>query len=322
MRSKASVVARARPSVAVAGGLHRVALGDEAIAQRELQAGLVFDEQQASVGHQRLTQLRRRPRPSAGASSERRAARESAASSAGRQMVKVLPRPGSLCQLDPAAVGVDDPPHQAQARARCPGSGWPRRRGRGRTARTPAAARRRRGRDRGRPRRCALRAATACRPATRAPAPSGRRRAYFTALPTRFCTADCSDGPSPTSDGSSLAISSSTVDAGPFGVERGVLHGVVDHVGRRERRHRQRPPRAEAGQLQHPLHRLAQPPRFGLDGGAVALDPRRIADHAVGEVAGGRVDHGHRRAQLVRHRGHELHLLPGERLRRGAPTPR
>ena len=38
-------------------------------------------------------------------------------------------------------------------------------------------------------------------------------------------------------------------------------------------------------------------------------------DDAVGEVLGGRADHGERRAQLVRDSGHELHLLPGQPLR-------
>ncbi len=45
--SNGSPVARVDREVAVAGGLDRVALGRQPIAQRQLQAGLVFNEEKA-----------------------------------------------------------------------------------------------------------------------------------------------------------------------------------------------------------------------------------------------------------------------------------
>jgi hypothetical protein len=41
----------------------------------------------------------------------------------------------------------------------------------------------------------------------------------------------------------------------------------------------------------------------------------RIADHAVGEIARSGANHGHRRAQLMRDRRDEFHLLPRKLLR-------
>ena len=66
--------------------------------------------------------------------------------------------------------------------------------------------------------------------------------------------------------------------------------------------------------MQHAFDGVAEPARLGLDGDAVALHPRRIADHAVGEIAGRRVDDRHRRAQLVGDGGDEFHLPAGQGL--------
>ena len=54
---------------------------------------------------------------------------------------------------------------------------------------------------------------------------------------------------------------------------------------------------------------------FAPDELAVLADPRLVVDDAVGEVVGGRSDHGERRAQLVRHGRDELELLAREILR-------
>jgi hypothetical protein len=69
---------------------------------------------------------------------------------------------------------------------------------------------------------------------------------------------------------------------------------------------RRRAARRNAGQLQHALDGFTQAARLALDGLAVLAHALRIADDAVGEVAGGRANHRHRRAQLVRHRRDEL----------------
>ena len=68
----------------------------------------------------------------------------------------------------------------------------------------------------------------------------------------------------------------------------------------------------EAGELHDLLDHLRQPAALAGDHVAVALHLLRVGDDAVGEVLGGRADHGERRAQLVRHAGDELHLLRGE----------
>jgi hypothetical protein len=61
---------------------------------------------------------------------------------------------------------------------------------------------------------------------------------------------------------------------------------------------------------QHTLNRLRQTTRFALNGLAVLLHARRLVHHTIGEVACGRTNHRHGRAQLVRHGSDEFDLLP------------
>ena len=77
-------------------------------------------------------------------------------------------------------------------------------------------------------------------------------------------------------------------------------------------RMRRCPAGRNARKLQHPLDGFAQAPCLGLNRRAVGLHAPRIAHEAVGQIHSGCANHGHRRAQLVRNRGHEIELLPGK----------
>ena len=84
-------------------------------------------------------------------------------------------------------------------------------------------------------------------------------------------------------------------------------------------------PGLDPGELEDLLDHLGQPAAFAADQLAVLADLRIVVHHAVGEVVGGGADHRERRAQLVRHGGDELHLLPRQVLRaprRDAPGTR
>ena len=69
------------------------------------------------------------------------------------------------------------------------------------------------------------------------------------------------------------------------------------------------------GELEDLLDHLGQPAPFTADELAVLPHLRIVVDDPVGEVVGGRPDHGERRPQLVRYRRDELHLLPRQVLR-------
>ena len=101
--------------VAVAGGFDAIALGDQAIAQRQLESGFVFDEQQAGGGTS-VGWCRRPPqvRAESPASLPGRAGRSC---TPGRSMVNVLPRPRFAVHRHLTAVCFDDPLHEMQPEA-------------------------------------------------------------------------------------------------------------------------------------------------------------------------------------------------------------
>ena len=70
-----------------------------------------------------------------------------------------------------------------------------------------------------------------------------------------------------------------------------------------------RPAGVERRKLQHPFNRLSEAARLGADDAAVALHARRVRDQPVFEVLRRQIDGRHRRAHLVRHGRHEVHLL-------------
>ena len=131
------------PALAVRRAVDAVALAGQPIGQRQDDAGFVLDQQDSSSRCVTMAAARRRPTPSWPFGGV--AVRAPAA-----YTVKVLPAPGALFSGDLAAVRLDDPLHQAQARARRPGSAPRRRRARGRTDRRSSPGRRRRCRCRGR----------------------------------------------------------------------------------------------------------------------------------------------------------------------------
>src|SRR6185437_15663728 len=67
--------------------------------------------------------------------------------------------------------------------------------------------------------------------------------------------------------------------------------------------------------LERLLDQLGETPPFTANELAVLADARLVADDAVGEVIRGGANDGERRAQLVRHGGDELELLPREIVR-------
>ena len=75
------------------------------------------------------------------------------------------------------------------------------------------------------------------------------------------------------------------------------------------------PVAGDAGEREHVLDHLAQAPALVADDASVHAHLLEALHDAVRQVLGRRLDDRDRRAQLVRHRGHELHLPLAEALR-------
>ena len=73
-------------------------------------------------------------------------------------------------------------------------------------------------------------------------------------------------------------------------------------------------PPLETGVVEHLLDHVGQPPAFVVDQLAVAARLGGVGHHAGREVLRRGPDDGERRAQFVRHGGHEVHLARGQLL--------
>ena len=105
------------------------------------------------------------------------------------------------------------------------------------------------------------------------------------------------------------SIAHSTVDPRGLNQFGGRRDRRIDHLGDVDR-----PPVralgrfARRGKEQHLLDQSGQPLRLIADDRPVLGDLFPLVNDAAGDVVGGRGDDGERCAQVVRHRGHEVHL--------------
>ena len=116
--------------------------------------------------------------------------------------------------------------------------------------------------------------------------------------------------------GRSGATSRSTVNcAARISAARPGEHRV-DDLGRAQRlEHVGLPSVARRGEPENALDEPRQLADFVADHRPVLLQLLRRVDHAARDVVGRRSDDRQRRAELVRHRGHEVHLQPCDALR-------